>query len=150
DVKQESLALAGRDAVYTAAAQWHFADGAMSLVVRGNAGVEAIREAVWSVDRDQPIVRVAALDALVAASAAQRRFAATLFEAFALSALVLAATGIYGVLAGGVAERTREIGVRAALGASRGEIVGLVVRSGMTLAGAGVAIGIGFALVATR
>lgn len=73
-----------------------------------------------------------------------------LFEAFALSALILAAAGIYGALAGTVAERTREIGVRSVLGASRGMIVGLVVRQGMTLTGLGVVIGLIGAAIASR
>jgi putative ABC transport system permease protein len=83
-----------------------------------------------------------AADELLAATAAQRRFAMILFEAFALVALLLAATGMYGVLSGGVTERTREIGIRAALGASRRDILALVVRQGMTLTGLGVAIGL--------
>lgn len=73
-----------------------------------------------------------------------------LFEAFALAALVLAAAGIYGVMSASVAERTREIGVRSALGASRGSVLSMVVREGMTLAGLGVALGLGGAILATR
>ena len=109
-----------------------------------------MRQAVWSVDKDQPIARIETLDALVAASAAERRFALILFEAFALAALVLAAAGIYGVLSGSVAERTREIGVRAALGASRGSILALIVRQGMGLTGLGVAIGLAGAAAASQ
>jgi putative ABC transport system permease protein len=154
DVKQQSLALSESDAVYITAAQWQFPDNAMSLVVRARgdpaALAPAIRRAVWSVDRDQAIARVATMDDLLAASAAERRFALILFEAFGLAALVLAAAGIYGVLAGSVAERTREIGVRAALGASRGRIVSLVVRQGMTLTGLGLALGVAGAAAATR
>jgi ABC-type antimicrobial peptide transport system permease subunit len=72
------------------------------------------------------------------------------FEAFALVALVLSATGIYGVLSGSVTERMREIGVRSALGASRGNILALVVRQGMTLTGLGVLIGLIGAAAATQ
>lgn len=145
DVKQMSLALGETDAVYTTPEQWHWADGTLSLVVRtrGNAAglVAAIKNAIWSVDKDQPIVRVAMMDDLLAASAAERHFVLILFQAFGLIALILAATGIYGVLSASVTERTREIGVRAALGAQRTGIVALVLRQGMTLTGLGIGIG---------
>jgi putative ABC transport system permease protein len=155
DVKQMSLALSESEAVYIPMDQWAFADNAMSLVVRARdpdaaALAPAIRAAVWSVDKDQPVVRVATMDGLLAASAAERRFALILFEAFALAALVLAAAGIYGVLAGSVAERTREIGVRSALGASRSSIIAMVLRQGLSLAGLGVAIGLAGAFAATQ
>jgi putative ABC transport system permease protein len=73
-----------------------------------------------------------------------------LFEAFALAALVLAAAGIYGVLSGSVTERTREIGVRSALGASRGAILAMVARQGMTLTTAGAIIGLIGAIAASQ
>ena len=153
DVKQMSLALNDSDAVYTTTAQWNTPDQALSLVVRGRGNVSelvpAIRNAIWSIDKNQPIVRVARMSDLLADSAAERRFVLILFEAFGLIALILAATGIYGVLAGSVAERTREIGVRAALGATRGSIVAFVVRQGMTLTGCGILIGLGGAMVAS-
>jgi predicted permease len=154
DVKQTSLAVSQSDAVYVTTAQWLWADGTQWLVVRtrGDAAAlaPAVRQAIWSVDKDQPVVRVATMEGLLAASAAERRFALTLFETFALAALVLAAAGIYGVLSGGVAERTHEIGVRAALGASRGSILAMVVRQGMTLTGLGIAIGLAGAVVASQ
>jgi ABC-type antimicrobial peptide transport system permease subunit len=154
DVRQLSLALSQSDAVYIPASQWLYPDNAMSLVVRGRDDVAAltpaIRRAVWSVDKDQPIVRVATMEALLAASSGERRFALIVFEAFALVALLLAATGIYGVLSGGVTERTREIGVRAALGASQTGILGLVIRQGLKLTGLGIALGLVAAVVASR
>jgi putative ABC transport system permease protein len=154
DVKQTSLALSEPDAAYITTNQTWYVDGAMSLAVRvrGDAAglSNAVRKAIWSVDKDQPIVRVATMDDLLAKSGAERRFALILFEAFGLAALVLAATGIYGVLSGSVTERMREIGLRSALGATRGNILGLVVRQGMTLTGLGVVIGLGGAVAASR
>ena len=73
-----------------------------------------------------------------------------LFEAFGFVALALAASGIYGVLAGSVAERTREIGVRSALGASRRGIIALIFRQGMALTGIGALLGVAGALIASR
>ena len=146
DVKQLSLTSVETDAVYVTTGQWAFVDRAMSLVVRADGDVAglapAVRRAVWSVDPNQAIARVAPVEDLVAATAAERRFALLIFEAFAAIALALAAAGIYAVLATTVAERTREIGVRTALGATRAVIVRSIVRSGVTLAGAGVAIGL--------
>ncbi|HEX8716277.1 MAG TPA: ABC transporter permease [Gemmatimonadaceae bacterium] len=154
NVKQASLAIGDENDFYVASGQWAWVDNVQSLVVRtrgsATALIPAIKQAIWSVDRNSPIVRVATMESLVAATATQRRFALTLFEAFALAALALAAIGIYGVLAGGVTERTREIGVRAALGASRGDILVLVVRQGMTVAAIGVLIGLGGAVLSTR
>src|SRR2546430_6670052 len=139
---------------YTTLFRSHFADNPMSLVVkaRGDAAslAPAVRRAVWSVDKDQPIVRVAMMADLLAATAAERRFALVLFEAFALAALVLAAAGMYGVLAGSVAERAREIGVRAALGATRGNILALVLRQGLTLTGLGALLGLAGAVAASQ
>ncbi|MEP6732510.1 MAG: ABC transporter permease [bacterium] len=154
NVKQLSLSGTQSEAVYTTTSQWHWEDAAQSLVIRSNGNISVlaptIRSAIWSVDKDQPIVRVAMMEDLLAATAAQRRFALTLFEAFALAAIVLATAGIYGVLSGGVAERTREIGVRSALGASRRDILTLVLRQGMTLTAIGIAIGVLGAIAATR
>jgi putative ABC transport system permease protein len=154
DVKQLSLAASRSDAVYMPTEQSWFADHLLSLVVRTRgdpaALAPAIRAALWSVDKDQPIVRVATMDDLLSRSGSERRFAMILFTAFAVVALVLAAAGIYGVLSGSVTERTREIGVRAALGASRSEIRNLILRQGMTLAGVGALIGLAGAIAASR
>jgi putative ABC transport system permease protein len=90
------------------------------------------------------------MDDRVRASAADRRFALLLFEAFGITALMLAAVGTYSLLSGSVTERTREIGVRAALGASRSDILGLVLRQGMTLTVIGIAIGLVAASMASR
>jgi putative ABC transport system permease protein len=154
DVKQASLAAPQSDAVFITPEQWYFADKAMWLVVRARgdaaAFTPAIRKAIWSVDKDQPIVRVATMDDLLAATAAERRFALTLFEAFGLVALVLAATGIYGVLSGSVTERTHEIGVRLALGAQRRDVLVLILRQGVELTLSGAGIGLLVAWAVTR
>jgi putative ABC transport system permease protein len=154
DVTQTSLAVTRSDAVYMTAEQWRFADNARWLVVRTNgdaaALTSAIRQAISSVDKNQPVTRVATMDDRVRRSAADRRFALLLFEAFGLTALILAAVGTYSLVSGSVTERTREIGVRAALGATRGRILTLVLRQGMMLTGIGIAIGVIAAGLASR
>jgi putative ABC transport system permease protein len=154
DVKQTSLAIDEPDAAYLSTEQTWFADDTLSFVIRtrGDAAAlaPAIKNAIWSVDRNQPVVRAATMDTLLAVTNAQRTFVLILFEAFGIVALALAAVGIYGVLAGSVVERTREIGVRAALGASRGNILTLILRDGMRLTAFGILVGICAALFASR
>jgi putative ABC transport system permease protein len=156
DVKQTSLTVSQTNAVYMTTEQWRlFVDRALWLVVRASGGepaelAPAIRQAIWSVDKDQPIVRVATMDQRLATSAAERRFALMLFEAFAFVAVVLVAVGLYGVLSASVAERTREIGVRLALGAQRRDVLYLILRQGLTLTLAGVTIGLVASFAVTR
>jgi putative ABC transport system permease protein len=154
DVKQASLAVSQSDSFYIPTPQWSWVDPAQSFVVRAHGDpaklASAIQAAIWSVGKDQPIVRVSTMSSLLESSEAQRRFALTLFEAFGMVALLLAAVGIYGVLSGGVTERMREIGVRAALGASRRSILMLVLRQGMLLTGIGILIGLLGAVAASR
>ncbi len=154
DVKQTSLAASDLYAFYITPEQWRFGDNMMSVVVRatGNTAnlTPAIRDAIWSVDKDQPILQVAMMDDLLAASEAQRRFALILFETFGLVALTLAAAGIYGVLSYTVTERTREIGVRLALGAERRNVLSLILRHGLKLTLIGIGLGVLMALAVTR
>lgn len=154
DVKQASLDASQTDAVYVTSQQWHWADRVRWMVVHGDrdavALVPAIRRAIWSVNSNQPIVRTQSMEDMVARSEAQRRFVLIVLVAFALSALTLAGVGLYGVLSGSVVERRREMGVRAALGASRQSILALVVRQGMTLTAFGVAIGLAVATAASE
>jgi putative ABC transport system permease protein len=154
DVKRSSTDVDAPDAIYVSPAQWHWVDNMMSLVVRsrGNASAltPAIRDAIWSVDKDLPISRVATMRELVDRSLSDRHFAMILFVAFGSTALILAAVGIHGVLSGSVTERIREIGVRAALGASPGDVVRMILRRGMTLTIAGVLLGLIASALASR
>ncbi len=131
--------------VYVPSAQWG-EEGGMVLVVHTSVPaattIPSLRRALQGAIPGIAISKTGTMDRLMALSTADRRFALALFAGFAVVALVLAAAGLFGVLSATVVERTREIGVRTALGAPRGRILGMVVRQGMVLAGAGLVIGL--------
>jgi putative ABC transport system permease protein len=139
---------------YVPERQWFSSDVQEVLVVRTrtdpNALAGVVRKAIHDIDPSQPIIAVAAMDDVIAASTAQRRLALVLFAGFAVASVLLAVAGIYGVLAGNVAERTREIGLRAALGATPGGILKLIVGQGARLAVIGIGLGLLGALGLTQ
>jgi predicted permease len=154
DVKQASLGLASPDAFYMTMGQWVWVDAVQSLVIRTagapSALVPAVKSAIWSVDSAPPLTRIETMADLLTTSEAQRRFVLMVFTIFALAAVVLAGLGLYGVIAGNVVERTREIGLRAALGAGPAQIVALVMRQGMKLTALGLLIGLAAAVATTH
>jgi len=130
-------------AIYYPHAQFPFAT--MTLLVRFDEGPTvpgAIQEAVWRVDGSVPVPAFTDVDAVREARVAPQRFNAWVFGGFALAALVLAAVGIYGVMAWSVGRRTREFGIRLSLGAERGTILQDVLRNGLGLVGAGLVLGV--------
>ena len=123
------------------------------IIVRATdvaAAVPLIKEQIWSIDRNQPIEEVALVTDTYAEMFGKQRFVLTLMGAFALVALVLTGAGIFGVLSQAVALRTREIGIRVALGARPGDILQLVVSRGMLWAALGTAVGVACALALVR
>lgn len=127
---------------------------ALTLVVRTTPGspatLQALKEQIWALDPLQSIFRTNTLDDLVSRTLAGRRFSLFLLGGFALATLLLTSAGVYGVMSFTTSQRTREFGVRMALGAERRDIVGLVLGEGLKLAGAGVIVGIVMALPLTH
>ena len=115
-----------------------------------DAAAALLREVVWSLDAELPLAEVRAMDELLRAALARPRFTTVLLALFSALALLLACIGIYGVVAYGVARRTRETGIRMALGAQRGAILALVLRQAMAPVAAGIAIGVLAALALAR
>ena len=127
----------------------------MTIVAKARNGdpsslVQPMRALLQDLDPDVPMSAVRSMDQLSSAAVAQPRLYLVLIASFAGTAMLLAAIGLYGVLAYAVGQRTREIGIRLALGAKRGEVLRMVMAQAGRLAVAGVAIGLGAAVVASR
>jgi len=133
---------------------WYRSRVAMTAVLRTSVDARAIapavRSAVWSIDPDTVVGEVRTMRDLVSSSVGQRRFQVWLIAAFAASALLLSCMGIYGVVSWSVARRRTEIGVRIALGATRGNVRRMMVAHGLRPVLAGLALGIGAALASGR
>jgi predicted permease len=141
-----------RPAVYTPYLQFTYATRTVMVRVSRDpsAVLPAIRNAVRDVDADLALYDFGVLTEQLGGAWAKQRFTAVILTAFAVLALVLATTGVFGVVASLVSERTREIGIRVALGATSGDVVRLVVRSGMRLPLIGLLVGAVLALPASR
>jgi putative ABC transport system permease protein len=148
DVRDEELESKGRPAVYEPAAQVPFDGMYFGIRTAGDpaALIASVRTAMRELDAELPLDGVGTVDALVATSLSQRRFAMLLMAIFAGLALALAMVGIYGVISYSVTQATQEIGIRMALGARRGDVLGMVFGYAGVLMAAGLAIGCGAAL----
>jgi putative ABC transport system permease protein len=129
-------------------------DRRLNVLVRTAADPRALaraaQEQVWRLDPGQPVASVRTVEELVARGQANRRFTMAMLGAFALVALVLAAVGIYGVIAYSTQQRTQEIGIRVALGATRGSVLRMVLADALKIGVIGVVVGIGIAAALTR
>ena len=152
NVRSTSLAADSRETVY-----YPFVFGPwwpVTFVIRTTTDpaslLPRVREAVIAMDPDVPISGIATLDSYIAASMAPTRFMLALIGTFAVLALLLASLGLYGVISYSVRQRTREIGVRVAFGATNGDVVWLLLRQGVGVALAGIVVGVLGSLALTR
>ncbi len=151
-IRHDGLDTAARSEVFVPHAQLPF--GSMTFVARGRgdprALIDRVRQQIWSIDSRQSIYDAASVERLVAASLARQRFSMTVMSAFAAIALALCAGGIYGIISFTTTQRTREIGVRMALGADSAAIRRMVLSEGSAIIAAGLAAGLIGALIASR
>jgi ABC-type antimicrobial peptide transport system permease subunit len=151
-LRHERLDRAARPELFLASAQVPF--GSMTYVLRGSgdarAIIDAARREIWAVDPLQTVYDSASLERLVDASLVRERFSMTLMTAFAALALLLCASGIYGIISFTTAQRTREIGVRMALGADNRSIQRMVLREGSGVIAVGLVIGLAGAALTAR
>ena len=152
DARTESLADASVPQIYLSLYQ--DTPKELAIFLRGdlNAGAipQEVRAMVQSVNPELPVYGAKTLDDAVSASLEQRRFSMDIVAAFAITALLLAALGIYGVISYIVSERTRDIGIRIALGAERRKILAMVLRQGLGLAMAGAALGLAGSVIVSH
>jgi putative ABC transport system permease protein len=160
DVRQSSLAATPKGEMYLAHTQFRFWGGgnrilrSLSLVLRTTgdpaAMTRAVRGEVSTLDSQLPLGQFRTMEDVRGESVSQPRFLVFLFSTFSVVALAIAVIGIYGVIAYGVAQRRKEIGIRVALGARPSAVAAMVVRQGLGLAGVGIVVGLGLALALTR
>jgi putative ABC transport system permease protein len=152
DARTESLEHANIPQIY--ASLYQKGEKHLAIFLRGNLDTDAIpkevREQVQSVNPELPVFGAETLTQALSASLSVRRFSMEMIALFALTALLLAGLGIYGVISYVVSERTHEIGIQLALGAQRGNIMQMVLRQGLSLAIAGAAVGLVGALIVSH
>jgi len=153
NVRHRALESSPRPTIYLAFGQAHWPSAVMAirtLVSDPTALTSAAQNTVWSVDKNVPLDHVQTMEQVIANSALRRKFTMLLLTIFASLAMLLSAIGLYGVMAYTVSERTREIGIRMALGAQVSDILGMVLKQGMVLVLTGVALGLAAAWLLTR
>jgi ABC-type antimicrobial peptide transport system permease subunit len=154
DVRYQSLREPADETIYFDARNWSWVDFEVDVLVRSAGAptslVEPIRGELTALDAEIPLAEIRLMTAYVDDGTAENRFALSLIGVFAAVAAALALIGLYGVLSSAVAERTREIGIRVALGSSKQQVLRLVVMSGLKLAAVGLALGLAGAFLLTR
>jgi putative ABC transport system permease protein len=152
NVRSSSLASEGRETVYVPYVFQAFLP--VTFTARTSIAPESflnqIRAEVKALDPDVPVADLTTLESWVTKAMAQTRFLLALAATFAVLALILAALGLYGVISFSARQRTREIGVRVALGASNGDVLRLILGQGLVLAGIGIVLGLAASIAMTR